>query len=114
MYKSVYVLVHKFSSLSWHVTITLFQELRGDVWVFKDKAITFANDVLIGGPQEFMQWAEDEHNYTNFRPLQLFTTLAEEAYKTHLNSRKVRIKHRHHCQLQLQMCHVFKITHISL
>jgi len=69
--------------------------LRGDAWGFKEKAITFANNTLVGGPQEFMQWAEDEHNYTNFRPLQLYTTLAEEAYKTYLNSRKVIIMYHH-------------------
>lgn len=82
----------------------LFQELCGDVWAFKDKAIAFANNVLIGGPQELMQWAEEEHNYANFRPLQLYTTLAEEAYKTHLNTRKVSMT-CHHYRLQQQTCH---------
>ena len=62
---------------------------RGEMWVFNDKAMAFANNVIIGGPQEFLQYAEREHAYENFRPLPLYVTLAEEAYKTHLISRKV-------------------------
>ena len=59
--------------------------------MFNDKAIAFANNVLIGGPQELLQWAEQQHAYENFRPLQLYVTLAEESYKKHLISKQVSI-----------------------
>jgi hypothetical protein len=59
--------------------------------MFNDKAIAFANNVLIGGPQELLLWAERQHAYENFRPLQLYVTLAEESYKKHLISRQVSI-----------------------
>ena len=61
------------------------------MWAFDEKAITFVNGVLIGGPKEFLQWAETKHCYENFRPLPLYVTLAEEAYKAYLNSKPVGI-----------------------
>jgi peptidyl-prolyl cis-trans isomerase-like 6 len=61
------------------------------MWVFDDKALTFANSILIGGSKELLQWAEEEHSYENFRPHPLYVTLAEEAYKTHLLSKKVTV-----------------------
>ena len=63
------------------------------MWVFKDKAVAFVNNQLIGGPEDFLRWAEHEHNYENFRPLPLYHTLAEEAYKGYLNSTNVSYKH---------------------
>jgi len=59
------------------------------MWVFDDKALCFANEILVGGPQEFMRWAEEEHAYENFRPLSLYSTLAEEAYHLYRTSSKV-------------------------
>ena len=58
--------------------------------MFSDKAMVFCNEEFIGGPGEFLKWAEQEHNYENFRPKPLYETLAEEAYKNHLNSNKVK------------------------
>ena len=57
--------------------------------MFKDKAIIFINNKLVGGPNTFLKIAEQEHNYENFRPLPLYETLAEESYKEHLNSKNV-------------------------
>jgi len=65
------------------------QELGGEMWVFDDKAICFVNGILVGGPQEFLHWAEQEHAYENFRPLSLYSTLAEEAYHLYRTSSKV-------------------------
>jgi len=59
------------------------------MWVFDDKAICFANGMLLGGPQEIMKWAEDDQDYVNFRPLSLYSTLAEEAYHLYRTSAKV-------------------------
>ncbi len=57
--------------------------------MFSDKAIIFVNGEFLGGPSEFLKWAEQEYNYENFRPSALYQTLAEEAYKNHLNTQQV-------------------------
>ncbi|XP_067675093.1 probable inactive peptidyl-prolyl cis-trans isomerase-like 6 isoform X1 [Haliotis asinina] len=62
------------------------KELRGEAWVFEDKAIAFVNGQLIGGPDDFILWAEDNYSFEEFRPLPLYQTLTEEGYKNHLNS----------------------------
>ncbi|PVD28305.1 hypothetical protein C0Q70_10892 [Pomacea canaliculata] len=64
------------------------RELRGEAWVFSEKTITFANGELIGGPDDFNEWAQDKFNFDDFRPLPLYFTLTEEGYKEHLNSKK--------------------------
>ena len=61
------------------------------MWVFNEKVIAYVNGTLIGGPKQFLEWAEQEHNYENFRPLSLYETLAEKAYITHMNDTKVYI-----------------------
>ena len=66
------------------------QELRGQTWAFSDAAIVTVNGELIGSPTDFLDWAEKVHQYENFRPMPLYQTLAEESYKKHLNSQKVR------------------------
>ena len=59
------------------------------MWLFNDNAVVFCNDVVIGGPKDFLQWAEREHGYQSFQPLPLYTTLADESYKSHFMSQKV-------------------------
>jgi len=63
------------------------KEQRGETWNFDEKAIYFVNDEPCGGPMNLFQWAESEHKYENFRPMPLYETLAEQAYKRYLNSR---------------------------
>ncbi|XP_052810972.1 probable inactive peptidyl-prolyl cis-trans isomerase-like 6 [Mya arenaria] len=63
------------------------KELRGDTWTFKDKAIAFQNGKLVGGPEDFIQWAVENFNYEEYRPKPLLQTLTEEAYKTALNDK---------------------------
>ncbi|GFS05730.1 peptidyl-prolyl cis-trans isomerase [Elysia marginata] len=62
------------------------KELRGEVWAFQDKAIAFVNDELLGGPEDLIAWAEDNHCFEEYRPEPLYDTLTEEAYKAKLNS----------------------------
>ncbi|XP_041354876.1 peptidyl-prolyl cis-trans isomerase slr1251-like [Gigantopelta aegis] len=64
------------------------KELRGEMWKFEEKAIIFVNGELIGGPEDFLSWAEENHNFAEFRPKPLYLTLTEAGYKTHLNSKK--------------------------
>ncbi|CAH1799867.1 unnamed protein product [Owenia fusiformis] len=64
------------------------RRLKDETWAFNKKAITFCNDVLIGGPTEFAQWAEENYNYEDFRPQTLYETLTQEAYVNYLNSQK--------------------------
>ena len=68
------------------ISVCFIQELKGETWVFNEKAIVFLDNRLIGGPSDLLTWAETEHNYQNFRPTPLYETLAEEAYKNFLNS----------------------------
>lgn len=63
------------------------KELRGETWTFAEKAITFQNGKLIGGPEDFLQWAAENYNYEEFRPVPLLHTLTEEAYKSCLNDK---------------------------
>jgi len=65
--------------------------LRGDTWTFDEKAITFQNGQLVGGPEDFLKWAIDNHNYEEYRPKALLHTLTEEAYKNSLNDRNVSV-----------------------
>ena len=58
--------------------------------MFREKAIAFLNGELVGGPDDLIGWAEQEHQYQDFRPEPLYLTLVEEAYKNHLNGKKVR------------------------
>lgn len=62
--------------------------------MFKDKAIIFINNKLIGGPQAFVDLATKEYDFVNFRPLPLLETLAEQAYKDYLNFEHVSISLR--------------------
>ncbi|KAK7457279.1 hypothetical protein BaRGS_00039251 [Batillaria attramentaria] len=61
--------------------------LRGEAWQFEEKVITFVDGELIGGPEDFIQWAMEKHNFEEFRPMPLYITLTEEGYKGHLNSK---------------------------
>ncbi|KAK3098704.1 hypothetical protein FSP39_022239 [Pinctada imbricata] len=62
------------------------KELRGETWCFAEKAICFCDGQLVGGPDSFVIWAEDNYNFEEFRPLPLFETLTEESYLSQLNS----------------------------
>ncbi|XP_076445414.1 putative inactive peptidyl-prolyl cis-trans isomerase-like 6 [Babylonia areolata] len=61
--------------------------LRGEAWQFSEKAITFVDGELIGGPDDFIAWAKQNYNFEEFRPKPLHVTLTEEGYVRHLNSK---------------------------
>ncbi|KAK6171495.1 hypothetical protein SNE40_019672 [Patella caerulea] len=63
------------------------KELRGEAWSFNETAITFVNNQMIGGPNEFLSWAEENYQFQEFRPTPLYETLTEEGFKNLLNSR---------------------------
>ena len=65
-----------------------FQELKGETWAFTDKVIAFVNGECIGNSQQFLEWAEEQYNYENFRPIPLYDTITEKAYAEYLNSTK--------------------------
>ncbi|KAL5009770.1 hypothetical protein ScPMuIL_012075 [Solemya velum] len=62
-------------------------EQRGETWQFEEKAICFIDEQLIGGPDNFIAWAEDNCCFEEFRPYALYETLTEKAYKTYLNTK---------------------------
>jgi len=59
------------------------------MWKFSESTLVYVDDQLIGGPKEFIEWAEEEHGYENFRPVALYTTIAEQEYKNFLNHKHV-------------------------
>ncbi|ESO85751.1 hypothetical protein LOTGIDRAFT_195649 [Lottia gigantea] len=63
------------------------KEIRGEAWSFSENAIIFINNQLIGGPNDFIFWAEENYQFQEFRPMPLYETLTEEGYKTTLNSK---------------------------
>jgi hypothetical protein len=63
--------------------------LRGETWTFEEKAITFQNGKLMGGPEDFLRWAAENHNYEEYRPQPLLEILTEEQYKSCLNNKNV-------------------------
>ena len=69
--------------------VVILQELRGEAWTFDEKAITFLNRQLIGGPEDFILWAQENYDFEEFRPEALYQTLTENGYKNHLNSQNV-------------------------
>lgn len=38
-----------------------------EVWGFQENVIVFLNEELIGGQEEFLKWALDNHGYRDFR-----------------------------------------------
>ena len=38
-----------------------------EVWGFKEDVITFLDDELIGGHEQFLKWAMGNHGYKDFR-----------------------------------------------
>ena len=47
--------------------IVTFQEMRKEVWGFKEDVITFLDDELIGGHEQFLKWAMENYGYKDFR-----------------------------------------------
>ncbi|KAM7445948.1 putative inactive peptidyl-prolyl cis-trans isomerase-like 6 [Porites harrisoni] len=60
------------------------KEIRREVWGFKENVITFLDDELIGGHEEFLKWASENYAYRDFRPLPLWHAVRNEAYKNYL------------------------------
>lgn len=59
------------------------------MWGIESPVIVFLDDTLIGGAKEFIDWAGNNYMYSDYRPASLYINLAEEAFKTHLSSKKV-------------------------
>ncbi|KAF6023814.1 PPIL6 [Bugula neritina] len=74
------------------------RKLKNETWVFKDHSMIFCNGQLIGGPEEFIAWAETHHNYELFRPMTLYQTLAKQQYASHMNQQG-----RVHCYLSISI-----------
>lgn len=41
--------------------------MRKEVWGFRENVIIFLDEELIGGQEEFLKWAMDNHGYKDFR-----------------------------------------------
>ena len=41
--------------------------MRKEVWGFQENVITFLDEELIGGHEEFLKWATENYGYKDFR-----------------------------------------------
>ena len=41
--------------------------MRKEVWGFQENVIIFLDEELIGGLEDFLKWALDNHGYKDFR-----------------------------------------------
>ncbi|XP_022089823.1 peptidyl-prolyl cis-trans isomerase-like 6 [Acanthaster planci] len=61
------------------------KKIRGETWAFEDKAITYLDGDLIGGPTDLENWATEHWKYHPCWPQALFEAHAEVAYKDYLS-----------------------------
>lgn len=64
------------------------KELKGEMWGFNENVMTFVDNQLIGGHEEFLRWAEENYQYKDFRPLPLWHAMMKESYKNYLIDKK--------------------------
>ncbi|XP_044177767.1 peptidyl-prolyl cis-trans isomerase-like isoform X2 [Acropora millepora] len=70
--------------VEFHMVKAAAEEMKKEVWGFKEDVITFLDDELIGGHEQFLKWAMGNHGYKDFRPLPLWHAMAKETYKNYL------------------------------
>ncbi len=63
--------------------------MKGEVWGFTDKVITFLNGHLIGGLKEFLNWSIENFNFEDFRNETLYETLKREEYALYFKNSNV-------------------------
>jgi len=71
-----------------HFLETKKQQLGGQMWTYKDTTMVFVDETLIGCTEKFSEWAAENHDFRDLRPLPLFHALAKQEYKTRLQSTK--------------------------
>jgi peptidyl-prolyl cis-trans isomerase-like 6 len=56
-------------------------ELRGETWAFNDKCMIFIDKQLLGNTEQFLNWAKNTFDYTDFRANELLGVFSHEEYK---------------------------------
>ncbi len=56
-------------------------ELRGETWSFNDKCMVFIDKQLLGNAEQFLYWAKNTFDHTDFRANELLGVLSNEEYK---------------------------------
>nr|XP_033795103.1 probable inactive peptidyl-prolyl cis-trans isomerase-like 6 isoform X2 [Geotrypetes seraphini] len=64
------------------------KELKGEIWAYDSTVMCFINDQLLGDDANFLNWAYKNWAYTDFRPLPLYRTLAEDFCLTYMKNSK--------------------------
>ena len=49
--------------------------MRKEVWGFQENVIVFLDEELIGGHEDFLKWAMDNHEYKDFRFARILNVL---------------------------------------
>ncbi|CAF1215265.1 unnamed protein product [Rotaria sordida] len=61
-------------------------ELRGEAWSFNDKCMVFIDKQLLGNAEQFLHWAKNTFDHTDFRSNELLGVFSNEEYKRHFES----------------------------
>lgn len=56
-------------------------ELRGETWAFEDPCMIFIDNKLLGNAQQFLNWAKQNFDHTQFRTNDLLEVFSHEEYK---------------------------------
>jgi len=56
-------------------------ELRGETWAYNDKCMVFIDKQLLGNAEQFLNWAKDKFEHTDFRANELVGVFSYEDYK---------------------------------
>lgn len=56
-------------------------ELQGEIWAYNDKSMIFIDNQLHGNAEQFLRWAKNTFDHTDFRADELLGVLSQEEYK---------------------------------
>jgi len=56
----------------------------GELWSYKGNTLVLVNGEMIGTAEKFQEWATQQHEFHDHRPLPLYYAIAKEEYKDYL------------------------------
>ena len=77
------------------------------MWGFKDSAIVYLDEELIGDSTTFISWAIQNYNFEDFRNEALYETLRKEAYASFITSTQVNQSICSHFNLSFKIFLIF-------
>lgn len=65
------------------------KELKGSAWNFQNSCMVFLDNQLIGNSDDFLEWAQKNYQFEDFRNEDLYKTLSKEEYGNYFQNSKV-------------------------